>query len=87
MYRHELLTDDSPSYLPRQTLVGLLAKIERRKTMLEKIKNFLRNEEGLTIVEYAVAAGLITATVAGAYTALGGTVEGIIVLINGYLGG
>jgi len=55
--------------------------------MLEKIKNFLRNEEGLTIVEYAVAAGLITATVAGAYTALGGTVEGIIVLINGYLGG
>lgn len=53
--------------------------------MLEKIKNFLRNEEGLTIVEYAVAAGLITALVAGAFQALGGTVLGIITTINGFL--
>jgi hypothetical protein len=29
----------------------------------KKLKAFLRNEEGLTIVEYAVAAGLITAAV------------------------
>jgi pilus assembly protein Flp/PilA len=51
----------------------------------DKLMNFLRDERGLTIVEYAVAAGLITATVAGAFFALGGTVEGIIVAINGYL--
>ena len=53
--------------------------------MKDKILAFLRSEDGLTIVEYAVAAGLITATVAGAFFALGGTVEGIIVAINGYL--
>ena len=46
---------------------------------------FLQEEDGLTIVEYAVAAGLITATVAGAFFALGGTIEGIIKLLNTYL--
>ena len=55
--------------------------------MKDKIVAFLRDEDGLTIVEYAVAAGLITATVAGTFIALGGTVEGIIATINGYLGG
>ncbi len=53
--------------------------------MKDKLMNFLRDEDGLTIVEYAVAAGLITATVAGAFFALGGTVEGIIKLLDGYL--
>jgi pilus assembly protein Flp/PilA len=53
----------------------------------DKVLAFLRDEDGLTIVEYAVAAGLITATVAGTFLALGGTVEGIIAAINGYLGG
>jgi len=46
---------------------------------------FLRSEEGLTIVEYAVAAGLITATVAGAFTALGVTVEGVITTVTGFI--
>ena len=53
--------------------------------MKDKLMNFLRDERGLTIVEYAVAAGLITATVAGAFFALGGTVEGIITTVDGYL--
>ncbi len=53
--------------------------------MKDKLMKFLQEEDGLTIVEYAVAAGLITATVAGAFFALGGTVEGIIVAVNGYL--
>ena len=53
--------------------------------MKDKLMNFLRDEDGLTIVEYAVAAGLITATVAGAFFALGGTVEGIITTVNGFL--
>jgi pilus assembly protein Flp/PilA len=51
----------------------------------DKLLAFFREEEGLTIVEYAVAAGLITATVAGAFFALGGTVEGIITTVDGYL--
>jgi len=50
--------------------------------MLEKIKSFLRNEEGLTIVEYAVAAGLITGAVVITFTTLGGTINTIIGAIN-----
>ena len=55
--------------------------------MKTKIMAFLRQEDGLTIVEYAVAAGLITAAVAAAFFALGGTVNGIIVNLNTFLGG
>ncbi len=43
---------------------------------------FFRNEDGLTIVEYAVAAALITLGVAAAFTALGGTVNGVITAVN-----
>lgn len=53
--------------------------------MKTKIMAFLRQEDGLTIVEYAVAAGLITAAVAAAFFALGGTINGIIVALDGYL--
>ena len=45
---------------------------------MNKIKTFLRDQDGLTIVEYAVAAGLITLLVVGAFTALGGQVDTII---------
>ncbi len=53
--------------------------------MKNKVLAFFREEDGLTIVEYAVAAGLITAAVAAAFFALGGTVNGIIVALNGFL--
>ena len=56
-----------------------------RNIVKDKIMAFLHDQDGLTIVEYAVAAGLITATVAGAFFALGGTVEGIITTIDGYI--
>lgn len=39
--------------------------------MLNQIKKFLADEEGLTIVEYAVAGGLITLAVVVAFQALG----------------
>jgi pilus assembly protein Flp/PilA len=42
--------------------------------MKAKLLAFLREEEGLTIVEYAVAGGLITAAVAAMFTDLGGQV-------------
>jgi pilus assembly protein Flp/PilA len=51
----------------------------------EKLRRFLRNEEGLTIVEYAVAAGLITAAVALAFTNLGGAVNTVITTVTGYI--
>lgn len=46
---------------------------------LQKIKEavvkFIKDEDGLTIVEYAVAGGLITLAVVGAFQLLGTAVE------------
>ena len=53
--------------------------------MKERIKTVLRSEEGLTIVEYAVAAGLITVTVAGAFGLLGAAVQTVITNVTGYI--
>lgn len=50
-------------------------KLEAIKTSLVK---FLKDEEGLTVVEYAVAGGLISLAVVGAFQALGLTVAGVI---------
>ena len=48
--------------------------------MKKQVMTFLRDEEGLTIVEYAVAAGLISALVVTAFTNLG---VRVLVIING----
>ncbi|HEX9877794.1 MAG TPA: Flp family type IVb pilin [Gammaproteobacteria bacterium] len=50
--------------------------------MKKSIINFLRDERGLTTVEYAVAGGLISLAVVGAFQALGLTVSGIIAAID-----
>lgn len=42
------------------------------------LKKFVRDQRGLTTVEYAVAGGLIVATLVAAFTALGTRVEAII---------
>jgi pilus assembly protein Flp/PilA len=55
--------------------------------MRKHIVAFMRDEEGLTIVEYAVAAGLISAAVVLAFTNLGTTVLGIINGLITALGG
>ncbi|BAU75314.1 hypothetical protein ppKF707_4878 [Metapseudomonas furukawaii] len=39
------------------------------------VMKFVKDEDGLTIVEYAVAGGLITAAVAAMFVALGGEVN------------
>lgn len=54
------------------------------KTSLMK---FLKDEEGLTVVEYAVAGGLIAAVTVAAFRALGVTVTGVVTGINTALGG
>jgi Flp pilus assembly pilin Flp len=36
-------------------------------------------------VEYAVAAGLITAAVAASFATLGGVVDGVIVAVTGFI--
>jgi pilus assembly protein Flp/PilA len=48
------------------------------KMMKNKVLAFLRDEEGLTIVEYAVAAGLISGAVVLAFTNLGTVILGVI---------
>ncbi|KIH84309.1 Flp family type IVb pilin [Pseudomonas batumici] len=47
-------------------------KLQGIKTSLRK---FAEDEKGLTIVEYAVAGGLITVAVAAAFVLLGGAVN------------
>ena len=44
---------------------------------------FIEEDQGLTIVEYAIAAGLITATLAAAMLAMGVSIDGVMTtLIN-----
>ncbi|NNC64041.1 MAG: Flp family type IVb pilin [Gammaproteobacteria bacterium] len=49
------------------------------------VSKFMRDERGLTTVEYAVAGGLIALAVVGAFQALGATVGGVINGINAVL--
>ncbi len=53
--------------------------------MKTKLIGFLRDETGLTAVEYAVAGGVIVVGLVGAFTALGDKVKGIIDWITGQL--
>lgn len=53
--------------------------------MKEKMMKFLRDEKGLTTVEYAVAGALVAAAVVGAFTALGGEVGTTINRLVGIL--
>lgn len=50
-----------------------------------KILTFVRDEKGLTTVEYAVAGALISLAVVVAFRTLGLTVSGVIEDINGEL--
>ncbi len=45
------------------------------QTIKTSALKFAKDEDGLTIVEYAVAGGLITAAVVVAFTLLGGAVN------------
>ena len=51
------------------------------------VMKFVKDEDGLTIVEYAVAGGLITAAVAAMFVALGGEVNTRITQVCGAVKG
>ena len=51
----------------------------------ETMTRFFREEEGLTTVEYAIAGGLVGATVIAAFLALGVKVKDVIEWITGQL--
>ncbi len=55
------------------------------KAIGRKLSAFLREEDGLTTVEYAVAGGLIGLAVVGAFQALGLSVGGVITGIDNLL--
>ncbi|MDX1813062.1 MAG: Flp family type IVb pilin [Gammaproteobacteria bacterium] len=50
--------------------------------MLNMIKNFLKDEEGLTMIEYAVAGGLVTLGAIAAFTTLGSSITTKITAIS-----
>jgi len=54
--------------------------------MMNKILTFLRDDEGLTVVEYAIAGGLIGGGCIAAFTLLGDEVFRIINAIGVALG-
>jgi pilus assembly protein Flp/PilA len=53
----------------------------------EKLFAFIRDEEGLTTVEYAVAGALVAAAVAASFTDLGTAVTNRIVALTGIING
>lgn len=50
--------------------------------ILNKLQALVREEEGLTTVEYAIAGGLVGLAVVAAFLALGGEVGNIIARIT-----
>lgn len=50
-----------------------------------RVAKFLAADAGLTITEYAIAAGLVAATIGGAFTLLGTTIDMIILAIAAFL--
>lgn len=55
------------------------------KEIAGRMRAFLRDEEGLTTVEYAIAGGLVGAAVIAAFIALGAEVGRVIEYITGEL--
>ena len=51
------------------------------------IANFLKEEDGLTTVEYAVAGGVITSSAMGAFKELGTQVETVVNKVITNIGG
>ena len=51
------------------------------------LKRFFRDETGLELSEYAVAAALVILVAAGAFSALGGSIDGVIDRLNDAVNG
>jgi pilus assembly protein Flp/PilA len=73
--------------LPGRTTFDEVGKMIMQ-TIKASVLKFVKDENGLTIVEYAVAGGLITGAVVVAFTLLGGAVDTRIrVLCNAIIAG
>jgi pilus assembly protein Flp/PilA len=56
------------------------------KSLLTKVKNFLREEEGASAVEYGLLVALIAAVIIGAVTTLGGNLSTLFTNVAGSIG-
>lgn len=54
---------------------------------MQKVMNFIKNEDGLTTVEYAIAGALVAAAVVTAFTGLGTAVAARVVQLTGFVSG
>jgi Flp pilus assembly pilin Flp len=52
-----------------------------------RLNAFLKDERGITVVEYAIGAGLITASITLALTSLGLTIGRILQALSTFLAG
>jgi len=53
--------------------------------MIQHIENFIADERGVTMVEYAIAGGLVGAGAIGAFSLLGFEVTRIVTFVYGVL--
>jgi pilus assembly protein Flp/PilA len=58
---------------------------ERRVAQMEKLKKFLKEEDGATAIEYGLIAALISVVIIGAVTLVGGNLTGTFNTIAGAL--
>src|SRR6266446_3876796 len=78
-----LVTNSRTLVLPpgsKRSMEGKGKKLNSQPKLRSKnmIKNFLRDETGLELSEYAVAAALITLTVLATFTTLGSNIKTVI---------
>jgi pilus assembly protein Flp/PilA len=52
------------------------------KSLFTKIKDFVREEEGASAVEYGLLVALIAVAIIGAVTALGGSLSGLFTTVS-----
>ena len=61
------------------------ARIEMGHYRTSKIARFLKVERGLTITEYAVAAGLIAASLTATFQTFGLTIDAVILSVIAFM--
>lgn len=49
------------------------------------LKKLFKDQDGASMAEYAVLLAIITAATAGALTAMGGAVTGVVTRVTGYI--
>ena len=62
--------------------LAVYRSIERRVTMMQLIKRFVREEEGVTAIEYGLIAALIAVVIIGSVTLVGTKLDGVFTTVQ-----